>query len=236
MPVLAHDVVTAVPSRRQGRFVLAFMALFLVAALAAACLGILRMVDTINDKVAMGAGPAQTHTVTASPVTVTAKPGGGVVAPAPQSDGGVVPVVGVQVLDPPPGDGSENSGMVQRVYDGDPATSWRSQGYKSSTFGGLKPGIGIVADLGQKAAVRRATLSVPQAGVGADVTLYLADQMPTTAAELASLPKLGSTTITGTDTVITAPKDLGEHQFVVVWYTKTAPSNRVYVSELKLTS
>lgn len=236
VPVLAKDVVTAVPSQRQGRFVLGFMAAFVVAALALASFGIFRMVDTINDKVAMGAGPAITRTVTAKPVTVTAKPGGGIIAAAPSPDGAVAPIVGVQVLDPPPGDGSENSAMVPRVFDGNLSTSWRSSTYKTTSFSGLKPGLGLVADLGQKTAIRSVELSVPEAGIGADVTLYLADAMPTTVADLAKLPKLASTTLNQTTTTLTAKSDLGEHSHVVVWYTKTAPDNRVYVSELKLTS
>jgi eukaryotic-like serine/threonine-protein kinase len=49
----------------------------------------------------------------------------------------------------PEGDGSENPSAVPLAVDGDPTTSWTTEGYDQPDLGGLKPGVGILFDLGQ---------------------------------------------------------------------------------------
>ena len=50
----------------------------------------------------------------------------------------------------PLGDGSENSGEVERVVDGDPASGWQTiTYYNNPALGGLKPGVGVLLDLGR---------------------------------------------------------------------------------------
>ncbi|MBA3303027.1 MAG: serine/threonine protein kinase, partial [Acidimicrobiia bacterium] len=52
-------------------------------------------------------------------------------------------------FDPPPGGGEENDGRLDALTDGDPATSWESEGYRSRAFGSLKQGVGVVLTLAE---------------------------------------------------------------------------------------
>ena len=77
-----------------------------------------------------------------------------------------VPLGGAVVVDfdPPPGDGRERPGEVPNAYDDDPSTAWRTERYGSATFGGLKPGVGLLVDLGAPTAVSRVELAVETDG------------------------------------------------------------------------
>ena len=86
------------------------------------------------------------------------------------------PVV-VRDYDPFGRDGAEQPGTVPNAFDGDPTTAWVTDGYGSPTFGGLKPGVGMLVDLG-----RATTRLVERAGraartPGATVELRSADQV-----------------------------------------------------------
>ena len=72
-----------------------------------------------------------------------------------------VPLAGAVVtdFDPPPGDGREQPGEVPNAYDDDPSTAWRTERYSSADFGGLKPGVGLLVDLGAPTAVARVELA-----------------------------------------------------------------------------
>ena len=52
----------------------------------------------------------------------------------------------VTALDPPPGDGSENSSGAPAAIDGDRGTAWRSEDYFDASL--HKPGMGLIFDLG----------------------------------------------------------------------------------------
>lgn len=81
-------------------------------------------------------------------------------APAEPTEAAASPVAIVQAADFDPradgGSGQENPKEVPLAIDGDPATAWRTERYrKLPTFGGLKPGVGLVLDLGETAEVRQ---------------------------------------------------------------------------------
>jgi hypothetical protein len=83
------------------------------------------------------------------------------------------PGTAVIPFDPPPGDGPENTGAVPNAVDGDPATAWETERYDTSRFGGLKPGVGLLVDLGQPTAVEQVEVGLR---AGGDVELRTADQ------------------------------------------------------------
>jgi len=59
------------------------------------------------------------------------------------------------------GNGEENPGGVAAVIDGDPATSWQTMRYLNRpNLGGLKPGVGIVLDLGEEQQVASVDLQL----------------------------------------------------------------------------
>ena len=63
----------------------------------------------------------------------------------PAADATGTPLTAVAAYDPPPGDGVEDDAALARATDGDPATLWATEWYATDRFGGLKPGVGIVA-------------------------------------------------------------------------------------------
>lgn len=117
------------------------------------------------------------------------RPGAGAAAPverAPAAGGVAVPLTPVSVrdFDPAGDDGSENPTAVPLAVDGDPTTAWETSTYRGSAdFGGLKPGVGLLVDLGRSVAVRavRVTLTRP----GATLQVRSAAAAPTRADEAA---------------------------------------------------
>ncbi|MGY1724890.1 hypothetical protein [Blastococcus sp. SYSU DS0533] len=83
-------------------------------------------------------------------------------------------IADAQVFDPF-GDGEpENDGAVPLSYDGDPATGWSTLTYRGSpAFGNLKPGVGVVYDLGSPQDLTGVT--VQTALPGATVEIRTAD-------------------------------------------------------------
>jgi eukaryotic-like serine/threonine-protein kinase len=87
-------------------------------------------------------------------------------------DDAVLPVA-PRAFDPPPGDGRENDGDLPLLVDGDPTTSWRTEGYNTPDLGGLKPGVGVVLELGEARDLRRLDVASPTRGWAAEV--YVGD-------------------------------------------------------------
>ncbi len=124
---------------------------------------------------------------------------------------GKAPVV---VRDFDPGDGAEQSGMVPNAFDGDPSTAWTTEGYKSARFGGLKPGVGLLVDLGTPTVVAsvKAGLTID----GADVELRSANAASTSADDFTLVARL-----TGAKQVATLiPSTATPARFWLVWFTK----------------
>lgn len=125
-----------------------------------------------------------------------------------------VPVVSAYTLDPY-GDGNENDDHVPRALDGNPDDAWSTDTYYGNpAFGGLKPGVGLLLDLGRPVEVRRLTLgmSVP----GATLDLRAGDD-PATTPDAYSV--VASTTEAGR-TVTFAPSGTSAHRYWVVWITR----------------
>jgi hypothetical protein len=78
-----------------------------------------------------------------------------------------VPAAAVTVFDPF-GSGSENPAEARLADDGDPSTAWYTHHYRGSpAFGGLKPGVGLLFDLGRTRRIRvvRVALVYPGASL-----------------------------------------------------------------------
>src|SRR5262249_25101645 len=69
----------------------------------------------------------------------------------------------------PHGDGQEPDEPVGNATDGDPATSWETEHYSSTGFGGLKDGVGIVFDAGRDVKLGALTVVSDTPGFTADV-------------------------------------------------------------------
>ena len=142
--------------RSVRRLVPAVVVLGLLTTLGVVAYGAGKSVGTVSDQ------PGQPGALTAPRVGAPA-------ASRPMPLAGAV----ITDFDPPPGDGRERPGEVPNAYDDDPSTAWRTERYGSATFGGLKPGVGLLVDLGAPTAVARVELA-PETD-GAVVELRIAD-------------------------------------------------------------
>lgn len=73
---------------------------------------------------------------------------GGDKAPKPAT-GKPIAIAGAHDFDPFGEDGIEKPGDIEKVYDGSSSTYWETDYYLGANFGNLKPGVGIVLDLGK---------------------------------------------------------------------------------------
>ncbi|HUR52177.1 MAG TPA: protein kinase family protein [Mycobacteriales bacterium] len=82
----------------------------------------------------------------------------------------------VQDFDPL-GDKQENGDQVRNAVDLDATTAWLTQRYRTAAFSGLKPGVGLLLDLGAAKDLRR--VQVAFTAKGAHAELRVADRLPT---------------------------------------------------------
>ncbi len=87
--------------------------------------------------------------------------------------GTLVAIARVEELDPPPGDGAEHPERVANLTDGDRATSWSTETYRSRDLGGRKPGVGVVLVLDRAAELDQLGVDSPTRGWAFEV--YVAD-------------------------------------------------------------
>ncbi|WP_167759228.1 protein kinase family protein [Blastococcus sp. TF02A-35] len=139
-------------------------------------------------------------------------PSGDAGEPAP-ADGPTATVSAAQVFDPF-GDGEpENDDEVPLTYDGDPATTWSTLSYRGSpAFGNLKPGVGILYDLGSAQALSGVSLASPVPG--ATVEIRTAEDA---GEQLDDFAVAGDETL-GTETEV-AFDEATTARYVLVWVT-----------------
>ncbi|MGY1694176.1 hypothetical protein ACI780_04610 [Geodermatophilus sp. SYSU D00814] len=138
---------------------------------------------------------------------------------APAADPGApLAVTSGRVFDPF-GDGEpENDGDVPLATDGDPATAWSTLSYRGSpAFGNLKPGVGLVLDLGSAQPVGGVTVTTTTPGITVEVrTGESAD------GDLDAFPVAAGGTVDGTAEF--ALEEPVTTQFVLVWVTGLVPA------------
>jgi serine/threonine-protein kinase len=83
-----------------------------------------------------------------------------------------VTIASAQAFDPG-GDGHENDASAPLAIDGDPTTSWRTEGYNDRDITKLKPGVGLVLHLDRSVSIDGLELDSPTNGWKIEV--YVAD-------------------------------------------------------------
>ncbi len=156
------------------------------------------------------------------------------------SPGQPLPIAGVTDFDPVQdrGNGTENPNLAPLAIDGNPATSWETlQYYNNPRFGLLKPGVGLVVDLGSVRAV--GAVKVGLGGTGTTVELRAAPESATT-------PPTSSSTaykLLGTDSQAGSEADFTLDQpvhtrYLLVWLTSLpsdgANTYRGKISEIRV--
>jgi tRNA A-37 threonylcarbamoyl transferase component Bud32 len=127
---------------------------------------------------------------------------------------GPVAPVEVRPFDPPPGDGVEGLSEVSLAVDDDRDTAWTTDTYRGRPdLGGLKPGVGLLLDLGQPAELGSVQLVLESSG-GA-VEIRAGNDRPSAATDLELLAEADDP-----DEEMTFQVDSDEPaRFVLVWFT-----------------
>ncbi|GLH95237.1 protein kinase family protein [Phytohabitans aurantiacus] len=126
------------------------------------------------------------------------------VSPAPGSDAPVTkpqpfPLTAdqVRIVDPPTGNRKGLEG-VDKIVDGDDNTGWAPYSYKTANFGNLKPGMGVLINLGQPRTVSSVTVTLSHPGASAELRSGDSDPGATSA---------------GDDAIVKSYQRVGEEQF-----------------------
>lgn len=132
-----------------------------------------------------------------------------------------VPVASASAFDPF-GEAGENDDDVPLALDGNTSTQWSTLSYEGSPqFGGLKPGLGLVLDLGRTASVRQATLDL--GGSGTDLELRAAP--PGAASPPGSLEdyRTVATARNASGETVLKPDRAVSTRYLLVWLTSLSP-------------
>jgi hypothetical protein len=214
---------TEAPGRNQPKLVVMIVATFLAVALVIAYFGTRSLGNGISVPSTI---PKSTASAIAPPQSVAPTQG----APTAAAEGPPIAILSATGFDPE-GDGHENNLQAPRVYDGNLATAWSSEGYNSASFGGLgKKGVGVRLDLGQPTSVNQVTINLGNGPV--DLTVYAA-----TKDSLDGATVIGAATDATGKVQINAATPMPKTQYVIVWFTKLAPDGgrfRASISEIAL--
>lgn len=157
---------------------------------------------------------------------------GGAGAPAVGDAAPAAPVTAQLTSFDPAGGGAEHEDEVPLLTDGDPATAWTTEGYDTAAFGNLKPGVGILVDLGQPVAVAEVRLDGMAAGQ--DLQLRTAESRPT---GIDATTEVAAVTDAGAAASLTPPEPITT-RWLVVWLTGELPAGdgrfRGQVGELEV--
>jgi hypothetical protein len=143
-------------------------------------------------------------------------------------------IVSAKDFDPLGSDGSENPELVPKAFDGKASTYWQTSWYTQADFGGLKPGVGIILDLGS--AQKVSSVGVDFIGT-TSVDLMAADKDATSMpGSLDDFTKVAS--VSGTEVKL-VPGSPVTSRYLLVWLTKLPATSdgrfRGKISEIDVT-
>jgi eukaryotic-like serine/threonine-protein kinase len=154
--------------------------------------------------------------------------GGGNGSQATSAGGGVLPITEARDFDPPPGGGNEHSDEARFAVDGDPGTTWETEGYSNRNFGNAKPGVGLWVRLDSSHDIASVSVTTRDDGWSADI--YVADQPGST------LAAWGPVRATADNVAATHafPLSNTQGQYVLVWCTQLPSSNKLQIGDIKV--
>ncbi len=156
-----------------------------------------------------------------------ANPGGGTSPGTVAGSGATISAVSVYL--PVSGHSLDNSSQTGLAFDGNPATFWSTDQYKSRTFGNLYPGIGLVIKLSAPSKVHSLTVTSPTQGWSASTYVSATD-----VAVGQPVSAWGVATDTKTAIAGDATFDLGgrKGRYVLLWITYLGIDRSAQVAEL----
>ena len=155
----------------------------------------------------------------------------------PESPDGSVPLesrplslIAARAFDPQGDTREENDAQAPLSIDGDPNTSWATEGYNSQTFG-TKAGVGLVIELAETSRVDSIELT---GSTGWKGVLFVTPDEPSA---LGGPPGTGGVLIDATGSPTSLKIGGAEGRFLMIWITDLGPSgdlHRVRVAEVAL--
>ncbi len=124
------------------------------------------------------------------------------------------------------GDGSESAKDAPLAIDGKTSTAWRTEQYRSKpTYAGLKPGTGLVLDLGEPVSVSSVEVDLVGDGSSVELRMPTADEPSMETADdwtvVASAKDVGQTATLTPDAPVTT-------RYLLVYLTKLPPKDSYY--------
>jgi len=135
----------------------------------------------------------------------------------------------------PFGESGENDSEAPLAVDGDPSTQWSTLSYEGSPeFGGLKPGLGLIVDLGHRSDVSRVVVDL--GGSGTDLQLRAAPRQAATAPSQPGQFQTVARASEASGRTVLKPQKPVSTRFLLVWLTKLPPESggtyRGFVNEI----
>lgn len=141
-------------------------------------------------------------------------------------------IVGARDVDPKPeGSGEEHREAVPNTFDGKKDTTWTTMSYNSAAFGGEKPGVGIVYDLGAVTTVSKVTLSVVRSPYDFEIRIPSGDTSMSPA-DPDDWEAQGQAKNASGDTVTVQLAAGIRTRYVLVWLTKIPKDGGKYRGEI----
>lgn len=133
---------------------------------------------------------------------------------ASQSGENPLDVIEVTDFDPHGSTGSQNPAAAPNVIDGDPETFWHTKNYYGPGFGNLKPGLGLILDLGEAQQVGSVTVEA----IGEhSVQLLAADSLESRPGSFDQFSLVAEGT---GDSLTLAADEQIESRYLLVWLTE----------------
>jgi putative peptidoglycan lipid II flippase len=141
-------------------------------------------------------------------------------------------------FDPSPGsDGVENPGEVPNAYDGDPSTAWETLTYSTNShLGNLKPGVGLILDLGDVHTVSDVTVSLEGSPTDLELRAAPEDALSYPTGSEADYPVVKALKGVGSEADFDLSASPVKTRYLLVWITNLPPINashwRAGISEI----
>lgn len=135
----------------------------------------------------------------------------------------------------PYGDGSEKPSDISKTYDNNPGTYWQTDYYRGADFGNLKPGLGIILDLGKVQQIGKMTVSLM-----GDTSVELLSASSDASSKPTSFGAYTKVAGGSGESVTLTPNTSLKSRYLLIWLTKlplTDDGNyRARVADIKITS
>ena len=211
----AQGNASAEPPRNNSKIIVGVAALFVIA-----IVGLVFGIRAITTS-----SPPETRSTTQANAGDNA---GGTNSQAPAPGPKKIPLTAgmVRIVDPPKGDRSD-ADEAKYVVDGDPDTAWETHHFNTAKFGNLKPGMGVLINLGTPRALADVRVETGSSGVGMEIRTGSTDPGDNSAgdAKVASTyKKLGEpdadSKTDGTTRIFAVFDANTKYQYVLVWITE----------------